>query len=84
MNIEKAQKMLSEAIEAMLECGQHQAVKAVAFRSMIHGQPENVHCLVFGSSAEVCETVALRVTDSSIDERIAASISNEAIGKAAS
>lgn len=58
MEVEKAQKMVADAIRAMIDCGQFQASHAVATRALVRGQMESVTYLIYGRSPDVLEVVA--------------------------
>lgn len=81
--LEKAQKLMQEAVHAMLECKQYKCAHVTAIRTQVEGQQEDVMCVFFGGSEEVLASMATRVMDSSIEERIARSLAHNAIVNAA-
>lgn len=73
MDIENAQQLMADAVKATLACGQHQAAKAFITKALVADESENVTCLIFGSSEEVLDVIARRVSATAFCERLEAS-----------
>ena len=82
MDVQKAQQLMTEAIHAMVACGQFKTAQMTAVRTMVSGKPEDVTCIFFGSSEDVLEAMTTRVTGPSYEERIATSFTQDAISRA--
>lgn len=68
MTPEKAQKMMAEAIKAMMDCGQFKVAHTVAMRTQVQGRPVNATCLLFGDSLEDLEAIANRAVTPSMTD----------------
>lgn len=81
MNPQKAQQLMTEAMEAMISCGRFKATQVAAVRTLVAGMHEEVACIFFGSEAAL-EAMVSRVTEMSPAERFASSAAHEVITRA--
>lgn len=80
MTIDEAQKLMADAVEAMLACGPHRVASTTVTKTLVDGRTETVTCLLFGPSMDVLKTIAQRIGEPSLEERIASTLTTRGTG----
>ena len=62
MDIKTAEKMMHDAVRAMVDCGRFKAAQVVAVRSLVAGRHEDAKVLLLGETVEALQVYAQRLT----------------------